>query len=320
MTERIEYLGALFNSKGTNSDLVDGRIKKARACMINSLSMCGDVTLGAYAVESLTLVYKSVFIPTLLYGCQVWTRMTKNEETKLQTIQLQFLKRILHVPRSTCNCFVFLELGVLPVLAEIHTRKLNFLHHILSLGPEDPVLQTYKQQLLYEAEKNWANECQDLMESYGLERCENKIKETSKEGWKKQVKEAVRKEWLFKLNEEKSRKKKITEMNQYEELKCRQYLIKLRSDRARLLFRIRGKITKIKEHRQYEYSEDNMDCRLCGVAEETLNHVICGCGLLDSPVAREGGEQSEELEVLESVVARVKEFLDKVDDMMNVDM
>ena len=105
--QSIAYLGALFNSKGNNEDLVKDRIQKARSCMVNSISMCADVTMGAYAVQSLILVYKSVFIPTLLYGCQVWTRMTKIEENKVQTIQLQFLKKMHLLPRTAFNCFVY---------------------------------------------------------------------------------------------------------------------------------------------------------------------------------------------------------------------
>ena len=54
--------------------------------------------------------------------------------------------------------------------------------------------------------------------------------------------------------------------------------------------------------------------------EETLHHVLCGCGTLRSTVVEEGAELSDELEMLETVVDRVKEFVDKVDMMMNVDV
>lgn len=288
--------------------------------MINSMAMCGDVTLGAYAVESLILVYKSVFIPTLLYGCQVWTRLTKNEESKLKTIQLQFLKRILHVPRSTCNCLVYLELGVLPIVAVIHSRKLNFLHHILALEPEDPVRRMYEEQLTYEAEKNWANECQELMERYGIEKNEGKIKRMSKVAWKKHVKEVIRKEWLGELNEEKNSMKKMAEMDRYERLMCQEYLLKMRSGHARLLFRVRGQITTIKDHRRYEFSEGDMLCRLCKKEAETFEHVGSRCSLVRSPAVHAGDEYSEDLAILESVAARVKEFLEKVDELKTVSM
>ena len=103
------------------------------------------------------------FLPCA-YGASVWTNLTKGEVQKMQILQLQFLKRSLQVPRSTSNCVVYLELGVLPVIYEIHARKLTFLHHVLTLSEDDPVFRTYKEQRKYIMERNWANEIKELRE------------------------------------------------------------------------------------------------------------------------------------------------------------
>ena len=199
-------------------------------------------------------------------------------------------------------------------------RKLNFLHHIVTREPDDPVRKMYQQQLLYVAERNWANECREIRERYGIVKDDDEIREMSRDMWKKEVKEMVVKKHLEDLNAEKAKMKKTSEIEPYDSLRCQAYIRCMKPDRARLLFRIRGKITTIKEHRQYEFSNDDMVCRACGIGEETLHHVLCGCGSLCSTVVEEGAELSDELEILETVVDRVKEFVDKVDMMMNVDM
>jgi hypothetical protein len=311
--EKIVYLGDDFNSKGNNGDLINESIRKGRTSMINSIAMCSEVTLGAYVIQSLILVYKSVFLHTLLSGCQSWTRITKNEEKKLQTIQLQFLKRILHVPRSACNCYTYLELGVLPVIAEIHIRKLSYLRKILRLDEDDPMKKTYQQQLMYVAEKNWGNECNDLRRTYGIETKDEEIKELSKETWKSKVKESVRRKFLEKLNEEKQKMKKVAATDAYENLECQEYLKKMKSERARLLFRIRSRISLVKEHRQFEFGDDNMKCRVCDSEPETLHHVLCRCGTLSEPAVCEGDEYSSDIKTLETVAARMAEFVEKVD-------
>ena len=311
--ELILYLGAYFNGQGNNKDLINDRIQKARTCMVNSIAMCSDVTLGVYVIQSLMLVYKSVFIAVLLYACQVWTRLTKNEEKKLETLQLQFLKQILHVPRSTCNCYTFLELGVLPVSAEIHIRKLTFLYHILSLDHDDPVLLTYQQQCMYESEKNWGNECNELRKTYGLEMKDDEIVEMSLDAWKKKVKESVKMVWIENLNKEKQKMKKVAGTDEYKNFECQQYMKSMRSDHARLLFRIRARISGVKEHRKFEFNEDNMMCRVCGEGTETLHHVLSRCQNLCKPVVMEGDEYSTDTQTLEMVAARMAEFLGKVD-------
>ena len=61
------------------------------------------------------------------------------------------------------------------------------------------------------------------------------------------------------LNEEKSRMKKIAEMNQYDTLQRQNYTHKMKSEHARLLFRIRGRITTIKDHRRYGVQRGKYD-------------------------------------------------------------
>ena len=65
--DKIEYLGAMYNKKGNNADLIEHRIKQAKTCMVTSIAMCTDITLGCYEFQALTLTYKSVFVQILLY-------------------------------------------------------------------------------------------------------------------------------------------------------------------------------------------------------------------------------------------------------------
>ena len=166
------------------------------------MSLCNDVTLGLYALHSLLLIYKSVFIPTILYSSQAWTNITNEDLHKLKTVQLKYLKRTPQVPNSACNCIVYLELGVLPIEYEIHIRKLVFLHHIVNTVEEDPVKKVYHEQRKYEQEGNWANESVNLREKYEVTESDEEIKVKSKEEWKTQVKRQVKKRALTDLNQE----------------------------------------------------------------------------------------------------------------------
>lgn len=63
-----------------------------------------------------------------------------------------------------------------------------------------------------------------------------------------------------------------------------------------------------------------MVCRGCNMEAETLIHVLGSCKSLQSSIAREGDEYSTELQTSEAVVDRVKEFVEKVDDVVTVDV
>ena len=53
------------------------------------------------------------------------------------------------VAKSTCNAFIYLELGVLPIEYEIHKRQLMFLYRILNLDDDDPVYRMYENMIQF---------------------------------------------------------------------------------------------------------------------------------------------------------------------------
>ena len=62
------YLGDNFHSKGTNTDLVEARVQMGKRCIVNSMALCSDVTMGAHTVGTLLLLYQSLFLPVVLYN------------------------------------------------------------------------------------------------------------------------------------------------------------------------------------------------------------------------------------------------------------
>ena len=277
----VKYLGDFFNSKGDNNDLVNDRITKGLQCMISSISVASEVTLGVHLITALILLYKIIFLTVVLFNSCAWDNITKSQILKLQTIQLKFLKRILQAPSSTTNCFVYLELGILPIEFNIHISQLNFLHHILTLDTLDPVLVAYHQQKLFEYEKNWCNEVSELRLKYGLNDDDNEIAAMSKEKWKSKVKEQVHKFAVAHLNSENSQKSKTSHHPPRETLLTQDYFTYLKPADARLLFSIRCGTLDIKTMRRYNYDVGDTACRLCEDGEETIDHIINCCTCIE---------------------------------------
>ena len=89
--------------------------------------------------------------------------------SNLQGAQLNFLRRVMEVPKSTLTAALFLELGVfLPVQYEIEKKQLVFLEKILHRQNDDPVKMRYHEMLKYQAERNWANNLHELQSKYSL--------------------------------------------------------------------------------------------------------------------------------------------------------
>ena len=239
-TDVAVYLGDHFNTAGTNKHMIEDRIKKGQACIITATAMCNETTLGSYTIETLLLLYKSLFLPVVLYNSQAWSNLSKVDITSLKTVQLKFLKRIFHTPPSTSNPVTLLETGSLPIEQEVNVRQLNFLHHILTLDDSDPVKNVYLEQLKLSNEKNWGNEIQNLRSKYQIVETDAEIATLTKETWKKLVKKNVKAYALEILNEELSLQKHGSQIGQYNELRPQNYLSTLSPYKARKMFHVRA--------------------------------------------------------------------------------
>ena len=123
--------------------------------MIRIEALVQETGLGVHTVSVHLLLYQALFLSCMLFNSQAWSSIREADIEKLEKIQLKCLKRILQVPRSTANSFVFLEFGELPVRYIIDKNQLNFLYHIYHLKDDDPVKVMWENMKLFTEEKNW---------------------------------------------------------------------------------------------------------------------------------------------------------------------
>ena len=270
--------------------------------------MCSDVSLGTYAIQTLLLLYGSLFLQVVLNNAGSWSNIIEKQMDALRTIQLKYVKRMFHSPASTPNTLAFLETGILPIEKIIHIRQLSFLHHILRQEDTDPVKITYQEQIKFHFEKNWGNEVLKIRKLYSIHNTDSDIVSMSKDQWKNLVKKKIT---YFTLNE---LVKKLDEMKHtehiepYTELEPQPYLRKLIPTYARIIFQIRTRVIDLKSIRKYQY-EDTV-CRLCGEPDENIEHVVNQCVMIVK--THQVNPFSSDVYELEETAKRCKEFSTKV--------
>ena len=279
--DHTKFLGDIINEKGTNVHMIDDKVTKARAAMVNSLALCSELTLGVYLMKASIVMYNSVFLATLLFNCQAWTNLTKTDIKKLETVQVRFLKRSVHSPLSTTNSFTFLEFGALPASYIIQYRQLSFLYHILTLDHNDPVKVMYHEQKTLPYEKNWANHMQQLLLRYNF--TENEVAAySSKKAWKKKAKTAVCEKAFEVLAADVAAKSKTSKLS-YESLNQQSYLCQYQYKDACTIFKLRSRSVDCKGNHK-SMAKQNLLCRLCAMCDETQRHIINCPASSDGPV------------------------------------
>ena len=307
--ESIVYLGDVFNNKGNNDDLVKDRVKRGTSTMISIQSFMRDTSLGTHTLGVYILLHNAILLPGMLFNSQAWTNLTDKNIAALTTIQLRYLKKAMKVRQAAANAFTFLELGVLPLKYEIHRRQLSFLHHIITLEEVDPVKRIWRYQTSLPEHGNWWSNVKRLLDKYSIGYGEDEIAGMSKETYKKKVKKAVFDQALKDLSQENEEKTRTRDIK-FNTFNTQEYIQKLNPGDARVIFKCRSKTLSIKEHMSYKFSDTS--CRWCGVAEETLGHIInCGKEAVINNV--EEILAGMDLEKLREVAIRVSEFTDKVE-------
>ena len=274
--DEIVYLGDVFNRLGNNDGLIADRVRRGTKAMVTIMSLMAETDVGVHKISTMLLLYTSLFLSTMLFNSQSWSKIRPKQMEKLKVIQLRYLKRILGLANSTCNSFLFLELGVLPINFEIDKRRLMYLHRILNLEESDPVYITFQNMASFvkAGEENWWSEVEVALHKYGLPTDLDEIRELKKETFRKMVNEAVE-DFAFKELTEECKGLKKTSCLSYESLKLQDYLKKMYPNQAKILFKCRSKTLDIKTHLTYKY-RDSM-CRKCGECPEEVQHII-NCG------------------------------------------
>ena len=274
--EEIVYLGDVFNMLGNNDGLIADRIKRGTKAMITIMSLMAETEVGIHHVPIMLLLYRSLFLSTMLFNSQTWSNLRKKDINSLRTLQLKFLKRILGVGSSTANAFTYLELGVLPIDYEIEKRQLMFLHKILQLDHTDPVFKLFGEQRRFSeaGEKNWWTGVKQSLIKHDLPSDFDIIRSMSRDAFSNVVKNAITKTALNNLQAECSGLKKTANLK-YSTLKLQDYLSVLYPSEAKLIFKWRSETLDIKSHLTYKY--DDLNCRGCTVETEEPSHIL-NCG------------------------------------------
>ena len=273
--EVITYLGDLFNEKGDNDDLIDDRLKRGNKASICINSLIYETNLGIYQISVWLLLYNSLFLSTILFNSESWSKLRVQDIDKLKIMQQKFLKKMVGVASGTPNSFVFLELGVLPIESMIHKRQLMYLHRILTLPEEDPVHQMFVNLMALDqkGEQNWWSHVKSLLVNYHLSLDLNHIKTLKKCTFKEAVNKSVESKTFNELRTQCKSLSKTSSLT-YETFKTQSYLLEMYPDQARIIFKMRCQMLDLKTQKSFMFREDDTLCRKCHLEEETFEHAL----------------------------------------------
>ena len=165
----FKYLGCILSSSGSYTNCITDLISSARRalfCLKKFINKNPEV-LPKMQLELFSLKVS----PILNYGSEVWGL---RKADAIEVFHLSFLKNLLGVKSSTPNCFVYGELGVLPMIVERKIRVLKFwLKIIRSLNSNENYVQKVYKELInvnheYPSSVTWVSQVKNMLETCGM--------------------------------------------------------------------------------------------------------------------------------------------------------
>ena len=201
--------------------------------------------------------------------------VSKTELNLLETIDVQFLRRILKAPISTPKEMLFLELGCVPFRHLIRKRRIYFLHHILNEDKDSMMFKFLQTQLKNKRPKDWITQVLKDLEDLRINLSLDDIKELKKSELKNIVNKAVMDKAYEDLTKLKESHSKVMKVKHFK-LEMQKYLksnpIKISQEEAQMIFKLRSRVTDVKINQRGKYEE--YECALCKKEDESQKHIM----------------------------------------------
>lgn len=127
------HLGIIINEKCKLSDRKQEACNKGR----NSYFALSDLCSQFLNLRTLTRLYKTIVLPSVLYECELWNNLSFKDRNQLNTFQQFICKNSLNLPKLSRSDMCEPYFDVLLICAEIDVRTLLFLGRLCRLNPKN---------------------------------------------------------------------------------------------------------------------------------------------------------------------------------------
>ena len=128
------------------------------------------IPFGKFYFEIAAILRNSLLVSSMLFNTEAWYNITKPElELLLETVDLQFLRLVLKVPKSTPKEILFLEMGCIPFRDWIRKRRISFLHYILNESQDSMLYKFLMCQMKNQKPKDWITQLMKDLKDFKID-------------------------------------------------------------------------------------------------------------------------------------------------------
>ena len=219
--ESVKYLGDVIHKSGKSKANTNERVAKAHAIHAEIRAILSDIPLGKYRTQVGVQLRQAMFLNGVLFNSEVWPELSATEITSLEIVDQQLLRTICQAHAKTPLEFLYLETGCAPLRYVISTRRIMYLHHILSRDEKELIKRVYNAQKTKPTKGDFAELVQVDLKLVGM--TEEGLQTISKKDLKVLVKENINAAVLQDMKEKQKLHSKTRKI-EYKKLMMQHYM------------------------------------------------------------------------------------------------
>ena len=123
--------------------------------MTQILAILSEVPFGKYEIEAGLLMRNSMFLNGILTNSEVRYGLNNEYIEGLERIDEYLLRHIFKTGSKAPRESLYLESGAIPIRYVIKSRRLNYLHHIMTRSDNELISRVYNAQKLKPIKDDW---------------------------------------------------------------------------------------------------------------------------------------------------------------------
>ena len=285
-----KYLGDILSSDCSNDLNIDKKVAKGIGIVAQIMALLSEISLGCHYFEIALIMRESLFINGIFTNMEVAYDLTEAQITRLEEVDKILLRKILNAHSKTPRESLYLETGTIPLRYLIKSRRIMYLHHILTRKPDALLLQTFQAQNKFPVKGDWSLTVADNLNELDINLNYDTIKKLSKRTFKKYLRQKVMQSAFRHLMEEKNVHTKMDNIS-YSKLETQKYLLSktMFPEISKFLYKCRTRMLDVKCNFKNLYK--CLLCPLCEKEEDSQEHIM-NCEIIN-----DGENENEYLDI-----------------------
>ena len=146
-SELEKYQGELLSKDCQNNPNIITKASKGLGLIAQIKVLISEISLGFHYFEVATLLRDSILINGMLTNIEVIYGLTEENLKVLENVDKIFIQYILSGHSKTKHEAYYLELGIIPIKFIVMSRRIMFLHYLLSRNANELLVKFFKAQV-----------------------------------------------------------------------------------------------------------------------------------------------------------------------------